>query len=201
MTPCVNPFIYLVEYAEWYISQNPGTTFADVLDLPNLFPKSANICCYSCKPNKPYILGGNLTNIASFLEQYTNFIDDKCCTNIYSTVNSYTIIKELHALYNQDPVKSCCTNDDFTKCIDDLATYFNSEEFNSYLFDLDSVKGIYENTINGNTLMCEIKEFLETLPINDALYYILTILDKGLVVQCVEGGVYISSIDTYISSI
>jgi hypothetical protein len=199
MANCIDPFKYFIDYAEWYISNNPGTTFLDVLNEPNLFPKSANLCCPTCGQDgeEAYVLSGRLDDDPGNFFSYfniTNRLDGSCCLNTYVTVELYSNI--LDNSVPGDFPNPCCTPSDFKSCLSQLADFLNSDEFNNYI--ITGNNGVVEwNTINNDTLMCNIYSVLSDKDPAVALGYILDILNNGLVIACKDEGVVITSIETY----
>ncbi len=204
---CINPFIFLIEYAEWYITQNPNKTFEDVLNMDNVFPNDSDVCCDSC--DDLYVLGGDLStadnSVIDFLKTFD--ISENCCFNYYGTIREPFInIKNIFGT-GTDPIdisevdlKGCCTPDSFTKCIDEMIKYFDDDELSKYIIDLEGADqtGIYEKVVDGNTLLCQLFEYLKDKPKADAIDYVLTVLKNGLVVSCSPTQTTITSISTYI---
>lgn len=211
MTTCKDPFKYFIDYAEWFIQNNPGTTFSDVLNQLNVFPYSSDLCCPGCGgvggQDNIYILSGNFDsnepgNFFSYFLQRTT-APSSCCTNTHVTQEVYEIILSgLSDLYLPNSISPCCSNSDIKTCIKDLSEFLKSGEFDQYIIDWEFLHtGIAEfNTIDFNGLFCKIYDVLSDKEPEVALNYIMTILQLGLVICCKPEGIVITSIDTYVSN-
>jgi hypothetical protein len=203
---CKHPILYFINYAEWFITNNPGTTFEDVLDQYNLFPFSEELCC-PC--DSPYILSSSLSdNDVTLLDFLTAFIDRTCCVNYNVSVSKHLeeantlddYIKDL--LYGLDS-EVCCKKDDFTSCVQAFLKRSNDFEVwsNVYLNNPNPINfGIFEfGLINDNTSLCEITQFLSSKSDSFANQVILAILNKGIIIDCLEdvNGIVITSVETY----
>jgi hypothetical protein len=212
MSTCLSPFEYFINYAEWYIAENPGTTFSEVLNQVNVFPTTAGLCCPSCGTNTniPYVLSGRFdtgypSNFFSFFQGLFP-LNGECCLNTHVTLEIYDIIKE-NSEWSvtgdiADLPKPCCTTSDFKNCVTELATFLNSPDFNEYISDYNNqLTGIAEwGLIGGDSLLCNIYETLYLRTPLKSLEYILDILDYGLVIQCTGTSVIITSISTYVTT-
>ena len=170
MSNCIDPFKYFIDYAEWFITSNPSSTFSDVLNQLNVFPYSSDICCPDCgsvgsSGDNIYILSGNFDT-----EELSNFFlyfvgrttAPSCClnTHVSSVVYSDIVSNLLETYPNTYGFAGCCTNHDIETCITQLSEFLQSSEFNQYIIDwANNGTGIAEfNTINSNSLFCKVYE-------------------------------------------
>lgn len=209
MATCVSPFKYFVDYAEFTIATNPGTTFLDVLNQENVFPLSQNICCPSCTAKVPdtnnflpYVFTGYFTNTTpgtSLHDFFTQFeATDKCCVNIltnWTTLDNNEFANEIY------DASKCCGEKNFLKCTQSILDHTSSIDVSNFIFDssLDTQRGIFEfNKINNETLLCDMSDVLLQRTKEKALEYFTTILENGFVVACTATSVTITSLNTYI---
>jgi hypothetical protein len=201
--PCVNPIQYFIDYVDFYISQNPGSTIYDVLNELNLFPISANLCCEGACDEFYMIVGEASPDLVQFSEDVTfNMGKGGCCLNLYYLYNNY---KEFVDTLNTNDSSSffieftrsysvCCSNNQFAKCVEDLADFLNADEFNEWLFQTGTSRGIFEyNILKNGYSFCSLVEALKTKTPSVALEYIIAILEKGLVISCKDEGTVITS--------
>lgn len=209
MSDCINPFQYFIDFVDYELSQDPTKTFADILNFSNVFQYNPKLCCPSCGfqyNDQPYVLSGNFdeSDPRSFFALYNDPNNEPlpCCINTSITLDIHNLIKEQIGGDSSD-LDFCCTPTNFNTSLNNLRDFLNSEEFNNYLINYDSsaLTGIIEwNTINGDTLMNSIFEVLSNKPSEIALEYMFDILNNGLVIACLEDGVVITSIETYVTN-
>lgn len=207
-TTCINPIVYFINYASWYISNNPGTTLDDVLDAYNVFPFSENLCC-PCESGGWYVLSSDLQNNTGFtLQDFFNIFKSSatnCCINYsFNVSNLITSDAGTSVVSN---MTSCCQKDDFNKCVNDLLTL--APEFSSissvYTFVSGQNSGIIEwglvDDSGKNTSLCAIVEALSDKSSTFIKEFVNIILNKGIVVKCEQNlGVVITSVETYITT-
>jgi hypothetical protein len=137
-------------------------------------------------------------------EQPLGAVDDSgcnCCTHIYASVE--TGLKHMEAIPNYDPSNTTppCV-DNFNNCIDTILN--NSDEDTQEVY-LD--KGIVEyGSLNGLSQICTINEYAELIFQTGLTYgfsitktqIITRILDKGIVISCLNDEIVIASIETWL---
>lgn len=182
---CVNPLAYLINSA---IATAKEINYDDLLESINsllsegLIINQCDLCCPDCE--EPYVLG-NTVNFINFYDYVGTRAPWACCLNVDSSLSAYSTFE---TETSETTWKKCCT--DFSTCIGGYGPLFPN--------------GIIEyNTINNNSTLCVIKDTLETItpaltPVQ-ILSLIKEIVDVGVVVDCNEGQISISSISTYIS--
>ena len=87
---------------------------------------------------------------------------------------------------------SCCTEN----CLDKLEELYGADVTNVILD-----KGMYEYSLLGKrSTLCDIYDYLKDndVPLQDAIDFISTILDKGIVFQCYENNQILASVQTFL---
>ncbi|MFO0089571.1 MAG: hypothetical protein ACK518_01940, partial [bacterium] len=187
--------------------QDSTKSFIDILNYPNIFQYDTKLCCQTCGDDelRPYVLSGNFdeSKSESFFSIFNN-LDTKsflCCLNGYVVTEIYELLKE-KTEEAELKLSFCCTPTDFKKTLIDLKKLLNSSEFDNYLLNGDELlTGLIEwNTINGDTQLKHILEYFKNESNEKALEYIFDILNNGLVIACLNDGVVITSIETYVTN-
>lgn len=192
---CSSPVQYALDMA---INASPTQTPVDILAsitsvLTNgIILTECDLCCPTCGTNnEPYVLGNtiNFLEVITYLGQTWTH---SCCLNVESSVIAYdTFIKANPRIEWVD----CCN--DFNTCVSNIADAVPT-------FPDMLITGILEySTLDENTSVCILLETLQAILPSftpTQLQDMLTdILDLGIVVQCSNGQIMISSIDTYIN--
>jgi hypothetical protein len=206
LTTCINPIVYFINYASWYISNNPGTTVDQIVDTYNVFPFSENLCC-PCEDW--YVLSSDLqSNTGYTLQDFFNIYDSdatNCCINYNFNVQNALTSSGLISIINS--INPCCKKDDFNKCVNDFLTL--APEFSSissvYLDTDDASSGIIEwglvDESGTNTSLCAIVDALSDKSDTFIKQFVDAIINKGIVVKCEPNlGVVITSVETYITT-
>ncbi len=213
--PCINPIDELFNIATIFSEVNGVNkleALVRVLD-EGFILNSCGMCCPSCT----YIFtnGKGYDSIIDAIfpppalsdqlleANESNGADVVCCVNIYGSYMN------LLPLLSNDSYNLLCCNE-FTNCAESIFEYFSENSCEtSALFEIDDLStllitmienGIVEQgTINGESQVCNIfeymKDYFETPCFLDEFF---TILDKGIVIDCTDGRMFISSNETYI---
>lgn len=188
---CTNIIEYFFEYVDYYITNNPGATFDDILDELTIFPVSNNFCCGSY--GLTYIVGEANSSTIPFInnegDRYNNIhILTSNLENFSNNITDFISWRDVS-----------CVNNNFLNCITDFTNFLNSEIFTNYLYESGTGTGVleYTNTYDNTPLFCQIADVLMQKSQSVALSYILTILQKGLVIRCDLDGTIVTSFDTY----
>lgn len=144
-----------------------------------------------------------VTELLQFLEK--GEISPQCdccpCSNIYvfaSVEKAVTLIEALNWNSNQNNcttrsyTTSCCTEN----CLDKIEELYGAAVTNVILD-----KGIYEYSLLGTrSTLCDIYDYLKenNVPEGDAVTFIETVLDDGIVFQCYEDNQVLASVETYL---
>lgn len=212
---CVSPIKYFIEYVDYYLANNPGSSISDVLDQITIAPFSADICTDILYDDGTYVLYGDL----SLVELLTNtdpIMDNgpidlpfgrNVCQNIFAVLKEDIFDSDLYSNNNDlkseflQPISCCTDRNNFTNCVFEALEYFQSNELFDWIFN-DSQKGIFEYNSAKNTF-CELFDLLKDKPQNVALDYLMTILEKGLLISRFAGysdnanGIIFTSVQTY----
>jgi hypothetical protein len=123
------------------------------------------------------------------------------CSNIYvfaSVETAITLIEALNWNSNQNDcttrsyTTSCCTEN----CLDKIEELYSVDVTNMILD-----KGVYEYSLLGKrSTLCDIYDYLKenNVPEGDAVTFIETVLDNGIVFQCYEDNQLLSNVNTYL---
>jgi len=192
---CTSPVQYILDLA---INASPTQTPIDLLAsitsvLTNgVILTECDLCCPDCTSNlDPYVLG-NTVNFLDVIAFQGQGWTASCCLNVESSVIAYdTFIKVNPRIKWVD----CCN--DFNTCVADISDAVAT-------FPDMLIEGILEyGTLDKNTSVCILLETLQAITpaltpaqLQDLISDILTL---GIVVQCSDGQILISSIDTYIN--
>ena len=197
--PCVNPVQYILDIA---INGSPSTDYADILatiesTLTNgIILTECDLCCPDCngqapQDTDPYVLGNtlNFIDIITYLGQGQTWA---CCLNVEASLIAYSTFNEAIGDIN---FNTCCNK--FSSCANNISDAV--ADFSTILAD-----GILEyNSLNEDTSVCILLDTLQSiLPSLTPLQLqnlIIAILDLGIVVDCSNGKIMISSISTYIT--
>jgi hypothetical protein len=207
---CTSSIRYYIDYIDYYLANNPGSTVSDVLDQLTIVPYSVNLCLPADgTASQDYILFGNIETGEILCDQNFGYDFDVYCTNIYvlsdTAINSFQSSECLQTGGARGFLKAnaCCGNqNNFTNCVLNLFEHFDSNELFNWIFDNSERRGIIEYGSYSNTF-CELAEILMAKPQNIALEYLMAILEKGLVIKYVAGfnypgsGILFCSIQTY----
>jgi hypothetical protein len=201
--PCKHPLEFLFEnaYRATLGLENKNLFFEPFISILNegLLVPNCNICCPDCGI---YVLAG----VETFLK-YAEAIGElnlECCINVLASIE--TKLKYFEALgENQN---SCC-NTDFNNCFNKLYCWVNKPEGSADILDRVLDQGIveygafYDQCLNKSTSgICYIIDFLKKncdLRIGVTNWEFLNIvLDFGIIIECRENQVFISSVETYL---
>jgi len=196
---CTSPVQYILDIA---INASPTNTYVDILasitsTLTNgIILTECDLCCPDCngqapQDSDPYVLGNtlNFLDIITYLGQGQTWA---CCLNVEASLIAYSTFNE--AIGDID-FNTCCN--EFSTCTNDISDAV--ADFSTILAD-----GILEyNSLNEDTSVCILLDTLQSiLPSLTPLQLqnlIIAILDLGIVVDCSNGQIMISSIPTYIT--
>ena len=208
---CTNPIVYFINYASWYISNNPGSTISSILDMPNVFPFNQNICC-PCNFADGYILSSDLSantgyTLVDYFNKYESSVSaNNCCINYnFNISNIDPLIGNLNGYFQNK--QKCCNKDDFNKCVNDLLNL--APEFSSisavYIPAANQNSGIIEwgrvDDSALNTSVCSIVDVLSDKPESFIKDFVDVIINKGIVVNCKTNvGVIVTSVQTYMDT-
>ena len=144
-----------------------------------------------------------ITELLQFLEK--GEISPQCdccpCSNIYVFASVETTLRLIEAL-NWDANQQACTTRSYTtsccteNCLDKIEELYGAAVTNVILD-----KGIYEYSLLGTrSTLCDIYDYLKenNVPEGDAVEFIDTILDKGIVFQCYESNQILASVEEYL---
>ena len=196
--PCINPIDELFNIATIFSEVNGFNkleALVRVLD-GGFILNSCGMCCPDCT----YVFASK-TTYQKFIDDITVFGTDICCFNQYSNLN---VISDIPF-----DAKTCCNN--FIQCAESIFEYFSENNCEFYSdFGILSLSDLYstilgigiveQGTINGVSQVCNIfehmKDYFETPCFLDEFF---TILDKGIVINCTDGRMFISSPETYVN--
>jgi hypothetical protein len=216
--PCINPIDELFNIATIFSEVN-GFNKLEALErvLDNGFIlNSCGMCCPPCSyiftngEGYNYIIDAIFQTVTlsdQLLEaNESNGADVTCC------VNTYGFYIHPFPLLNNNSYNLLCCNE-FTNCAESIFEYFSENSCEtSALWEIDDLStllitiignGIVEQgTINGESQVCNIfehmKDYFETPCFLDEFF---TILEKGIVVDCTDGRMFISSNQTYLNNL
>lgn len=196
---CTNPVQYILDIA---INASPSTDYADILasiesTLTNgVMLTECDLCCPDCNgqadlDSDPYVLGNTL----NFLDIIT-YLGAKgqtwaCCLNVEASLIAYSAFNESIGTIK---FNTCCNQ--FGTCTNNISDVV--VDFSTIL-----TEGILEyNSLNEDTSVCILLDTLQAIaPSLTPLQLqnlIIAILALGIVVDCTNGKIMISSIPTYI---
>jgi hypothetical protein len=196
---CTSPVQYILDIA---INAAPTNTYVDILasitsTLNNgVILTECDLCCPDCngtapQDSDPYVLGNtlNFLDIITYLGQGQHW---PCCLNVEASLIAYSAFNES---IGDITFKTCCN--EFGPCVNNVSDAV--ADFSTILAD-----GILEyNSLNEDTSVCILLDTLQAIaPSLTPLQLqnlIIAILDLGIVVDCQNGQIMISSIPTYIT--
>jgi len=194
---CTNSVQYILDLA---IKASPSTDYADILatiesTLTNgVMLTECDLCCPDCNgqadlDSSPYVLGNTL----NFLDIIT-YLGDRflygCCLNVEASLIAYSVFLE-----SIGSIK-------FNKCCNEFGTCTNNISDAVVDFSTILADGILEyNSLNEDTSVCILLDTLQGIvpsftPL-ELQNLIIAILEIGIVVDCQNGQIMISSIPTY----
>lgn len=196
---CTSPVQYILDIA---INASPSTDYADILatiesTLTNgVMLTECDLCCPDCngqapQDSDPYVLGNTL----NFLDIITYLGPGQlwaCCLNVEASLIAYSTFIESVGDIN---FNTCCN--EFGTCTNNISDVV--EDFSTILTD-----GILEyNSLNEDTSVCILLDTLQSIvpsltPL-ELQNLIIAILEIGIVVDCQNGQIMISSIPTYVT--
>jgi hypothetical protein len=197
--PCVNPVQYILDIA---INGSPSTDYADILatiesTLTNgIILTECDLCCPDCngqapQDSDPYVLGNtlNFIDIITYLGEGQTWA---CCLNVEASLIAYSTFNEA---IGDITFNTCCN--EFGPCANNISDAV--ENYSDILTD-----GIVEyNSLNGDTALCTLLDTLQAIAPSltplELQDLIIAILGLGIVVDCQNGKIMISSIPTYIT--
>lgn len=195
---CTNPVQYILDIA---INAAPTNTYVDILasitsTLNNgVLLTECDLCCPDCngqapQDSDPYVLGNtlNFLDIITYLGPGQTWA---CCLNIEASLIAYSAFNESIKTIK---FNTCCN--EFGPCVNNVSDAV--VDFSTILTD-----GILEyNSLNEDTSVCILLDTLQAIaPSLTPLQLqnlIIAILALGIVVDCTNGKIMISSIPTYI---
>jgi hypothetical protein len=155
---------------------------------------SCNLCCPDCETTNRYVL----SSVDTYLELY-NFLyvdqfycPEPCCINVSASATKYINYTQTVTL----PIPSCPCGTDFSNCIAGLQQLLGPA-----WSGVNSIGIVEESTIGDNSTLCILKNLLQDLPtfltISDLNILLVTILNTGIVVECSDAGILITSVKSY----
>ena len=196
---CTSPVQYILDIA---INAAPTNTYVDILASitstlnTGVILTQCELCCPDCngqaqQDSKPYVLGNtlNFLDIITYLGPEVTY---QCCLNVEASLIAYSAFNEA---LGDTTFQDCCN--EFGPCANNISDAV--VDFSTILAD-----GILEySSLNEDTSLCILLDTLQDIaPSLTPLQLqnlIIAILDIGIVVDCTDGKIMISSIPTYIT--
>ena len=177
------------------------------------------ICCPDCKEDEYFSI-----HVIASVETYLKYAEavnfNGCCSNIYtSSQDEFGRWAEVigGAIYNEETEtweaqppyeleiingnylmrttgETACVDNNFYSCITQISGLCSD-------FSVISQKAITEyNTLNGQSSICELKDFIEnnSLTTSQAQDLLTLILDKGMVSSCNEDSLVMGSVESWL---
>lgn len=205
---CVNP---LIEVFDTILEIIP-TTGPDPEDLTKeieeiititinngfVLGKSCDACCPDCITGR-YVL----SSVASFSDYYTQVYNvgelpqgSPCCIEVTS---NYVGFEDLQKIFDEaQPEGICSCDSNYDSCLEELKGLFQTSVWLTVL----ATGIVEESTLGGYTSLCILKNFISSLPpiLSQAqkASILINLLDAGIVVECKNNGITITSINTYL---
>jgi hypothetical protein len=205
---CVNP---LVEVFDTILDIIP-TTGPDPEDLTKeiqevitntinngfVLGKSCDACCPDCVTGR-YVLADAASFGFYYEETYSGGElpeGSPCCVEITS---NYNVFEDLEKIFDTAPPTGVCSCDsNYDTCLEQLKGLFQPNVWLTVL----AAGIVEESTLGGYTSLCAVKNFIASLPgiLSQAqkAEILITLLNVGIVVECKNNGVIITSIDSYL---
>jgi hypothetical protein len=154
------------------------------------------VCCPDCD-GRPYYLGYGL--------DYLKYAEALSNTHPLNPVNLTTCCKQLEGDESANQAfeeglpgfLNPCPTSDFATCFDELATLIDP----SKVSDLQKAGLLEINTINDKTLLCVLKDFLDShpeIPADQTIEILNALLVSPLIIQCFPNGdVFIGGLRAY----
>jgi len=196
---CTSPVQYILNIA---INAAPSTDYADILETitstlnTGVLLTECDLCCPDCngqaqQDSKPYVLGNtlNFLDIVTYLGPGATY---GCCLNVEASLIAYSAFNEA---LGTTKFQDCCN--EFGPCANNISDAV--VDFSTILVD-----GILEySSLNEDTSLCILLDTLQAIAPSltplELQNLIIAILDLGIVVDCTNGKIMISSIPTYIT--
>lgn len=185
-----------------------GVEIADILNNGFVLGKSCGACCPDCITGR-YVLAG----VQSFGEYYSTIYAKQelptaarvmavaptgspCCIEITSTYSNYTNLQKIFS--EIPPTGECSCDSNYEVCLEQLKDLFQPQVWLDFL----ETGIVEESTLGGYTSLCAVKDFITSLPaiLSQAqkAEILSDILRTGIVVECSDAGIIITSVESYI---
>jgi hypothetical protein len=168
-----------------------------LLDKGIIFPQSTEICCPPCNP---YILS-SVETFGKIVNE--GLVELSCCYNATATAEVYLTFLQLA---DSAGIENCENNNSFSDCFVEIQDILSPEELDR-LLDKGIVETghIGEDGSGGSNLcifanLVKSAYFLQPPPppaFSSIAEIIDRILDKGIVIECSNDTLFISSVETY----
>lgn len=205
---CKNPFDYFFEIV--YLSTKGINTrvsfaeaFVEILDIGIRMPN-----CDNCCPNCGIYVLGSVETFLKYAEFSSYDLNPNCCLNPYGSVETYLKYLEGMSVDPNERNGNCC-DPRFDLCVNKMICWgIEGSSSGSNFLDRILDKGVIEfgnftdNCTNINySGLCSIIDYLKS---KDDLYlgvyreeFIDILLDRGFIVACEDGDIFIGSLETY----
>jgi len=166
---------------------------------------NCNFCCPDCEATHRYVLASAPLYSVYYSAVYSATCLPPCCIEVNASLTAMNTIKEglgnvaLSTAFAAVPPNTNCCGTNFSECVSRIKTLL-PDKWGSIF----SVLGVVEeSSFNGNTNLCIIADFIETLLVlfteTETADIIKAILNVGFVVDCRPEGTVIASIPTYLT--
>ena len=182
MSTCVNPIINYIEQII-AISENQSIplyqAFADNTFLPITVSGTCELGCSDLYIIAPMHFLDNNNAIELLYGGCGYVFEESCCFNYeLQSYQDYGLINNIRTTFGQLELLTCCNT--FNKCTEDYYELITVKHTFHPNFDYGYyINGLFEfNTLNGDSGLCDLLEFLKTLPSSsvfpgDVLQYVL----------------------------
>jgi hypothetical protein len=163
--------------------------------------KSCGACCPDCITNR-YVLA----SVSTFGTYYETIYDQgelpegsPCCVEVTASYSQYS---KLGIIFDTIPPTGDCNCDsNYDTCLEQLKGLFQPSVWLTVL----ETGIVEESTLGGYTSLCILKDFIASLPAvlsqTQKAEILTTLLGVGMVVECKNNGVIITSVDSYLQGI
>lgn len=176
-------------------------TIETILGNGFVFGKSCGACCPDCVTNR-YVLS-NVSTFGSYYEAVYGQGElpqgSPCCVEITASYSAYSTLGKLFEV--APPTGECSCENNYDNCLQQLKGLFATSIWLNILDD-----GIVEeSTLGGFTSLCILKDFVAALPSilsqAEKADILKSLLDIGIVVECTENSINISSVKAYTNNL
>jgi hypothetical protein len=168
MSTCINPIVNYIEQII-AISENQSISipqaFADNKFLPITVLGACELGCSDLYIIAPMRFNNGNNAIEQLYGECGYVFNNPCCFNYeLQSYQDYPLINNIRTTFGETELLTCCNS--FNKCTEDYYELITAEyqfhpNYNSGYYK----KGLFEfNTLNGDSGLCDLLEFLKTLP-------------------------------------